>query len=87
MKLTRKEIEMLKKRMKIYDKMEALYNENEAFKIFVDKCCKSQKIDKEICLLHKTVQEVGLYYISKETELVPVNPKDAEPVFEEDKSC
>lgn len=79
----------MKKHNVLFKNMQELYDTDESFKIFVDKCCKTYKLTKDICLLHKTVQEVGLYYIQKKTELVARNPETIvmEKIFDEDKAC
>ena len=84
--LSKEEVEVCKQRMENYPKYFDLYHSDPRFKEYVDKNCKTYKVRVDFCLLMKTVQEVGDYYMS-----VDKNPQQtcipAEVIFEEDKAC
>lgn len=83
--MTTEEKKILKERFEHYDHLCELYNTNAEFKAFVDKTCKNYGLHKDICLLHKTVQDVADYYEHKDDGVVDhVCFSDIEP---EDKSC
>lgn len=84
--LTKEELQTARERFERYNKFCDLYNSNKEFKDFVDKNCKNYNLHKDICLLQKTVQEVGEYYLHKNDDKVDV---DICPcgIEEEDKSC
>jgi hypothetical protein len=86
--LTPEEIDILKERYAKYNEMCDLYNENEKFKRFVDRACAMYDLHRDICLLHKTVQEVGYYY--KNEDVDPLKKEiyvDVVEKFAEDKAC
>lgn len=62
-----------------------LYNTNEKFHTFVNKCCESYKYDLEFALTVKTIQDVGKYYADG---ILPEGPVCINcEGLEEDKSC
>lgn len=85
--LSEEQLNVCKQRMGNYPKYFDLYHTNEKFREFVDKNCKSYNVRVDFCLLMKTVQEVGDYYISMDKdpqqECIP-----HEVIFDkEDKAC
>lgn len=83
--LTKEELDTARERFDKYNEMCELYNSNKEFKEYVDKNCKTYNLHKDICLLHKTVQEVGEYYLHKDDDKVDICP--CEDIELEDKSC
>lgn len=84
--MTDAEKKILKERFERYDHLCDLYNSNKEFKAFVDKTCKNYGLHKDICLLHKTVQEVADYYEHKDDGILD-QPKCCCELEPEDKSC
>lgn len=80
------EKKILKERFERYDHLCNLYNSNKEFKAFVDKTCRNYNLHKDICLLHKTVQEVADYYEHKDDGILD-QPKCGCELEPEDKSC
>lgn len=85
--LTKEEIDELKKRHTLYEQMRELYSNDRDYRTYVDKCARSNHISPEVCLLHKTVQEVGLYYIERKKGREPIRPYFTEKIFDDDKAC
>lgn len=86
-KLNKEEIDILKARYERYNKMCDLYLNNKEFAAFVDKTCKNYGLHKDVALLHKTVQEVGEYYATKDDGKLDICPCGREDIELEDKSC
>ena len=86
--LTHEELETLKQRSELYDQMYELYRTDNDYRLYVDRCAKTDNISPEICLLRRTVQEVGLYYIDRKKGKEPNQPffADREDISE-DKAC
>lgn len=78
--------DILKQRFEAFDHMSKLYDENEDFRRFVDKDCRSYGYQKEFAFLCKTVQEVGYYYANKDKDVIK---HDICPcgIDAEDKAC
>lgn len=68
-----------------YLKAKELYDKNEKFHTFVNRCCETYKYDLEFALTVKTIQEVGEYYANGTMPEKPINIDKS--IFEEDKSC
>ena len=84
--LKKDEIEELREKFEKFNTYSDLYKSNKEFKEFVDKNCKNYELPVQMCLLMKTVQEVGEYYLHKNDDKIDV---DICPcgIEEEDKSC
>jgi hypothetical protein len=86
--MSEEELKTARERFEKYNEMCELYNENEEFRRFVDKSCKDYGLHKDICLLHKTVQDVGDYYKNKEAEHAnDIPPCACQKEYAEDKAC
>lgn len=84
--LTKEEVKKARERFENYKVYRELYETNKEFKDFVDKNCKTYDIPYvQLCLLMKTVQEVGDYYMHKDDDKVDICP--CEGIELEDKSC
>ena len=68
-----------------YKKAKDIYNKNEKFHTFVNRCCETYKYDLEFALTVKTIQDVGDYYANGTLPEGPVCINFKE--LEEDKSC
>ena len=80
--------EELKKRSELYDQMYELYRTDNDYRLYVERCAKTDNITPEICLLRRTVQEVGLYYIDRMEGKEPNQPFFANREdISEDKAC
>lgn len=83
--LTKEEVKKARERFENYNTYDELYKTNKEFKDFVDKNCKTYDVPLQLCLLMKTVQEVGDYYLHKDDDKVDICP--CEGIELEDKSC
>lgn len=68
-----------------YLKTKRLYDTNEKFHKFVNRCCETYKCDIEFAFNVMIIQEVGEYYAG-EKKAVDLPPVNLDGVFD-DKSC
>ena len=69
-----------------YKFTQQLYDTNEEFHKFVNKCCNTYKYSIEFAFSVCTIQDVAEYYAGKKSAS-EVRPIDPEPCECEDKSC
>ena len=69
-----------------YKKAKQLYDTNEKFHLFVNRCCETYKYDLDFAFNVKTIQDVGEYY-ENNIDAADLPPVNLEPCECEDKSC
>lgn len=50
-------------------RIQMMYKEDDDFRRYVDKYCKSKNVQVDVALQHETVREVGRYYVKENMRL------------------